>query len=173
VGVGADPLVNAPSSRLPSSVVVELMTADDVPRVVAIERAAFESPWSAGQFLHELKIPFSRLRVARSAGDPTAVVGYACWWVIGDEVELQNLAVLAAERGRGIGRVLAEVVIDDAARSGARVVRLEVREGNHEARGLYDSLGFVPCGVRRNYYGRGADAIVMERVLGGDATAQG
>ena len=165
--------MSGPSSGGPSGVVVEPMTADDVPRVIEIERAAFESPWSAGQFLHELKIPFSRLRVARRTGDLRAVVGYACWWVIGDEVELQNLAVPAAERGRGIGRVLAEAVIDDAARSGARVVRLEVRDGNREARGLYDSLGFAPCGVRRNYYGRGADAIVMERRLAADATAQG
>ena len=161
------------SGSAPSGVVVEPMRADDVPRVVEIERAAFESPWSAGQFLHELKIPFSRLRVARSTGDRCAVVGYACWWVIGDEVELQNLAVLAAERGRGIGRVLAQVVIHDAGQSGARVIRLEVRDGNREARGLYDSLGFVPCGLRRNYYGRGDDAIVMERLLASDATRQG
>jgi ribosomal-protein-alanine N-acetyltransferase len=143
------------------------MTPEDVPRVVEIERAAFESPWSAGQFLHELKIPFSRLRVARVADDGRAVVGYACWWVIGDEVELQNLAVIAGERGSGIGRLLAEVVIDDAKRSGACKVRLEVREGNDHARRLYDSLGFTPSGLRRNYYGRGHDAIVMELALAG------
>jgi len=40
---------------------------------------------------------------------------------------------------------------------------LEVRRENAEAIALYRSFGFTERGVRRNYYGRGQDAIIMSR----------
>lgn len=165
--------MNQRGSSPPLDIVIEPMSADDVPRVVEIERLAFDAPWSPGQFLHELKIPFSRSRVVCRVSDGRRIVGYACWWLIGDEVDLQNLAVLPEERRSGIGRALVEAVIDDALASGARRIILEVRAGNDGARKLYDSFGFLPCGVRRNYYGRGEDAIVMARALSSAATSQG
>ena len=42
-------------------------------------------------------------------------------------------------------------------------VFLEVAADNAAARGLYDSAGFVPCGVRPDYYGPGRDALVLRR----------
>ncbi len=139
------------------------MVEADLHQVMEIERLAFPSPWTAGIFLHELKLPFSRLRLARSATKNRALVGYVCWWTIGDEVHILNLAVHPAHRRSGIGRALVQVVLDDAVAHGATSVSLEVRRGNLAALELYRSLGFSKSGVRRNYYGRGEDAIVMSR----------
>ena len=52
-------------------------------------------------------------------------------------------------------------VVEEARAGGARVVTLEVRRENSAARSLYRKLGFVDAGLRRNYYGRGEDAIIM------------
>ncbi len=90
---------------------------------------------------------------------PECVAGFAvARRVAGDESELLNLAVDTAFRRRGIARrLLAELI----SRSPG-TLWLEVRESNCGARKLYESLGFVQSGWRRNYYADcGESAIVM------------
>ena len=46
-------------------------------------------------------------------------------------------------------------------------ILLEVRESNTAARSLYDSLGFRPVGVRKNYYKNPVEnAILMDLRIG-------
>jgi ribosomal-protein-alanine N-acetyltransferase len=116
-------------------------------------------------FLHELKLSFSRLHLARSNNGQRRLLGYVCWWVVGDEVHILNLAVHPDARRGGTGRALVQRVLDDAAVHRAGSVSLEVRRDNQPAAALYRSLGFTESGVRRNYYGQGEDAIIMERRL--------
>ncbi|MGH7278103.1 MAG: GNAT family N-acetyltransferase, partial [Candidatus Rokuibacteriota bacterium] len=79
-----------------------------------------------------------------------------------------NIAVDPARRRHGFGRTLLQGVIEDARRRGLRVVALEVRPSNSEARGLYESFGFQVVGRRRGYYyDTGEDALVMEATLSG------
>lgn len=151
----------------------EPMTAADLDAVVEIERRSFPAPWSPGLFLHELRIPFSRLTLARLDDGAGRVVGYVCRWLIGDEVHILNLAVDPDHRRRGIGRALLAHVLDEAAAAGARVATLEVRRGNEAAASLYRRHGFTETGVRRNYYGEGADAVVMSRPVGAAAADRG
>jgi len=139
----------------------ESMTADDLGEVMEIERLAFDSPWTAGLFLHELKLPFSRLIVARTVNGSRKLIGYACWWTVGDEVHIHNLAVHPDYRRGGVGHALVERVLFDAAQHRVRSVSLEVRHDNEAARQLYRSFGFADRGVRKHYYGRGEDAIIM------------
>ena len=163
MGLGADPLV---SGAAPPALVFEPMVAADLPQVLEIERLAFAKPWTAGLFLHELKLSFSRLQLARTANGDRRLLGYVCWWVIGDEVHILNLAVRPDARRGGTGRALVQRVLDDAVASAAGSVSLEVRPENEAALALYRSLGFSQIGRRRNYYGPGEDAIIMERRLG-------
>jgi ribosomal protein S18 acetylase RimI-like enzyme len=57
-----------------------------------------------------------------------------------DEIRVVDIALLAAERGRGFGGRLMREVLDEAAREGV-VVRIHVERSN-PARRLYDRLGF-------------------------------
>jgi ribosomal-protein-alanine N-acetyltransferase len=148
-----------------SALVFQQMLAEDLPQVMELERLAFPNPWTPGLFLHELKLSFSRLLLARGANGIGRLHGYVCWWVVGDEVHILNLAVHPDARRNGTGRALVERVIDDALEHGAASVSLEVRRGNEAAEALYRSMGFNPSGVRRNYYGQGEDAVIMERRL--------
>ncbi len=146
-----------------SPLVFEQMVAADLPQVLELERLAFRNPWTPGLFLHELKLSFSRLHLARTNNGARRLLGYVCWWMVGDEVHILNLAVHSAARHNGTGRALVQHVLDDALAHTAVSVSLEVGRDNRAASALYRSLGFTEAGVRRNYYGQGEDAIIMER----------
>jgi ribosomal-protein-alanine N-acetyltransferase len=149
-----------------SALVFAQMVEADLPQVMELERLAFtEQPWTPGLFLHELKLPFSRLHLARTANGDRRLLGYACWWVIGDEVHILNLAVRPEARRGGTGRALVQRILTDAEGNGAASVSLEVRPENTAALALYHGLGFAQIGRRKNYYAQGEDAIVMERRL--------
>ncbi len=140
------------------------MRAADLDAVMEIERCSFPEPWSAGLFLHELKVPFSQTILARAADNSPDILGYICRWLVGDEIHILNLAVHPDRRRTGVGRALVELTLREAERSETRLITLEVRRENASAIALYRSLGFTESGVRRNYYGRGHDAIIMSRV---------
>ncbi len=141
------------------------MRAGDVAQVAAIERASFAAPWTEAAFRHELELPFSRVLVARLASHPGTVAGFVVRWRVADEVHLLDLAVAEPYRRHGIGRRLATAVVQEARAGGAAFVSLEVAEGNAPARALYADLGFVVTSLRRDYYGPGEHALVMERRL--------
>ena len=146
-----------------ASLVFDPMRVDDLDAVMEIERRSFAEPWSAGLFLHELKVPFSETLLARTQNGSSQVVGYVCRWLVGDEVHILNLAVHPEWRRAGIGAALVERVMREAAARGAKMITLEVRRENVAAIALYRRFGFSESGVRRNYYGRGIDAIIMSR----------
>jgi ribosomal-protein-alanine N-acetyltransferase len=160
------PQFGATSTVAVNSISLSPMQPGDLNAVMEIERRSFPNPWSPGLFLHELKLPFSKTLLARQANGSNTVLGYVCRWLVGDEVHILNLAVGPERRRSGIGRMLVESVIEDAQAHGVNLITLEVRRGNEAAVALYRSFGFKEAGVRRNYYGRGEDAIVMSRVGG-------
>lgn len=135
------------------------MVPEDLAEITRIERSCFPKPWSESVFTQELNNPVSRIWVARSGGK--RILGYICRWLVGAEVHILNLAVDPQARRRGIGRRLLSRVLREARLQGASMVWLEVRRGNSAAYWLYRRAGFVEVGERRNYYGRGEDAVVM------------
>jgi ribosomal-protein-alanine N-acetyltransferase len=142
------------------------MRPQDLRQVLAIERSSFDNPWSSALFLQELRIPFSRILVVRPAGGADEpIVGYLCRWFVADEIHVLNLAVHPAYRGRGLGALLVGAALREAERGRADAVTLEVRRSNEGARRLYAAFGFEEVGVRRNYYGRGEDALIMRLAL--------
>jgi [ribosomal protein S18]-alanine N-acetyltransferase len=139
---------------------------NDLPRIVEIERLGFDHPWSRESFVRELSLPFSRTLVATAVdGMSENLVGYLCRWLVADECHILNIAVHPANRRSGIGARLMETVITEARRHRAALVTLEVRRSNVSARGLYRKLKFEERRLRKNYYGAGEDAIVMELKL--------
>jgi ribosomal-protein-alanine N-acetyltransferase len=142
------------------------MRPQDLRQVLAIERSSFDNPWSSALFLQELRIPFSRILVVRPAGGTDEpIVGYLCRWFVADEIHVLNVAVHPTYRGRGIGALLLGEALREAKRERADAVTLEVRRSNEAARRLYAAFEFEEVGVRRNYYGRGEDALIMRLAL--------
>ncbi len=139
------------------------MVAEDLPEVVAIERASFANPWTGPLFLQELTVGFSRILLACDAEG--RVAGYVCRWIVADEMHVLNVAVDPRERGRGLGAALMREVIAEARGCGADAVTLEVRRSNDAGRRLYERFGFAQIGQRAEYYGRGEDALILRLSL--------
>jgi ribosomal-protein-alanine N-acetyltransferase len=100
--------------------------------------------------------------VVRTAGQP--VVGFCAFWLVVDEIHINNVAILPHLRGQGIGTALMTRVFAEARRLGARRATLEVRASNEGARRLYERLGFFVAGTRRHYYTNPVeDALILWR----------
>ena len=83
-------------------------------------------------------------------------------WLSFEEGEIMNVAVRKEYRRKGVaGRLMKELLSRAEKRGAARFI-LEVREGNLPAIRLYESLGFLHAGRRRNFYSDPAeDALIM------------
>lgn len=140
--------------------------------VMDIERRSYPTPWSERAFLSELTQNAYAHYVVALRG--IRVLGYGGMWLILDEAHVTNLAVLPAERGRGLGdRILTELE-RRAAAGGCRRMTLEVRPTNAVARALYAKHGFVARGRRPGYYSdTHEDAIVMWKDDLGSGEAEG
>jgi ribosomal-protein-alanine N-acetyltransferase len=130
--------------------------------VLLIERQLFApEPWTAHHFWSELGQVDSRHYVV--ALEDGEVVGYAGLCDYPDEAFVQTMAVAPSHQRRGLGAVLLEELLAEAARRRQPRVLLEVRADNPPAQRLYERHGFRRVGVRRGYYPGGVDAWVMER----------
>lgn len=156
--MGSDARPTAADALTPT--VLRPAVADDLPRIVEIERASFSDPWSATAFRTALREERVELLVA-AAGN--GVVGYAVWWCVADEVELANLAVAPEARGRGVGGALLDAAIERGRAEGCEWIHLEVRESNLAGRALYSSRGFAIVGRRRRYYSHPVEDALLLR----------
>jgi ribosomal-protein-alanine N-acetyltransferase len=138
---------------------------EDLAGVMEVDRSSFAKPWTREMYeaeLHNSGISF--IVVLRTP--EWRVAGYCSYWLVVDEVHINNVAVRAECRGRGFGRCLVEYALREGRNRGAARVLLEVRSGNAAARQLYESLGFATIGVRQAYYSDPAeDALVLARDL--------
>ncbi len=120
--------------------------------------------WMAATFWSELAQADTRhYRVALDGAD---VVGYAGLCSYGEEAWVQNIAVRRDVQGRGVGALLLDDLLAEAARRGALHTALEVRADNDAAQRLYARRGFATVAVRRGYYQpSNTDALVMQLEL--------
>ena len=143
--------------------VIEPLSHVDIDDVLALEEAAFTSPWTRAMYLAELEnTGVSYCYLARDT--QRRAVGFCSFWRVLDELHINNLAVLPDLRRAGIGSMLLDFVLKKGVELGARRATLEVRRSNEPARLLYERFGFVVAGVRAAYYSKPVeDALVLWR----------
>lgn len=153
--MNAQPLVHLPCRA---------MQARDVDAVMAIERKAYEFPWTPGNFLDSLAAGYDAELALDTDG---AVAAYQVAMVGVGEMHLLNLTVRPDLQGQGLARQMLARLEDTCRRLALPTLWLEVRPSNARARLLYQRWGFRELGLRRGYYpapqGRREDAIVMRR----------
>jgi ribosomal-protein-alanine N-acetyltransferase len=129
----------------------------DLPAVLAIERRAFQTPWSLAMFVLELSKPSG---ICLAAVRDQRLIGYLVCSRYADVWHLMNVAVTPGVRRRGIASRLMDHLFEEAG-ADARYT-LEVRTSNHGAIAMYERFGFQPAGFRRRYYhDNGEDALIM------------
>ncbi|MDA1367191.1 ribosomal protein S18-alanine N-acetyltransferase [Glycomyces algeriensis] len=134
-----------------------------LPAVAEMETAIFgPEAWSEGLLWTEL----SAGNDYRAVFDGERILGYAGTALNGDELWLNNIAVSAEARRRGVARMLMDDLIARGRGHGVKSVYLEVAVDNVPAQRLYDGYGFYGIGLRKNYYQHtGTDAAVMRMDL--------
>jgi ribosomal-protein-alanine N-acetyltransferase len=147
-----------------AEVVIRQMRVGDVADVVAIERSAYQFPWSEGIFRDCLRVGY----VCRVMTMSRQVMAYGVMSIGAGEAHILNLCVSEPYRCRGVGKRMLTSLIERATVAGMAEAFLEVRPSNTTAIRLYLSMGFEQVGTRRGYYqapsGR-EDAAVLKLAL--------
>lgn len=112
----------------------------------------------------------------KTATDPNAItlfadergraIGLCALRRAADEAEILTIGVASDYRQGGMGRELLSEALSQLPSVVARVF-LEVETTNVAALALYRSLDFAAVGERKDYYGPGRSAVVMERRIEG------
>jgi ribosomal-protein-alanine N-acetyltransferase len=133
----------------------------DLDGVLEVEQESFSSPWTREMYTWELQNPsVSHIYVLRTP--ECAVAGFAAFWLVFDEIHINNIAMRPHYRGTGLGSALLKHILREGIRLGATRATLEVREGNTGARRLYERLGFHVAGIRKRYYSNPEeDALIL------------
>lgn len=145
-------------------VILRQMVGGDVETVSRLERETFSSPWRPDTFRQLVTGNGAEVWVVEIEGE--GVVGYAVFWCVLEHGELANIAVHPGYRGKGLGSLLLDRLIERAEAAGVRNLYLEVRASNERASDLYERRGFLEIGRRRNYYSQPReDARVLMKAI--------
>ena len=132
--------------------------AGDIPAILEIEQECFqEDSFSREQFVY---------LICRSKGT---------FYVVVEQERMIAYVSLLFHAGTRylriysiavhLGQLLMERTIETALECKAAKITLEVKESNTPAIKLYMKNGFIPVGVKPNYYHDGSDAIYMQRPM--------
>ena len=137
------------------------MKAEHVPQVAQLEKICFADPWSEMSIAHELESIWSLWLVAMEDGE---LVGYVGSQSSVDEADIMNVAVNPGWRRQGIAAKLINGLVAQLKNRGIHALMLEVRVTNAPAIALYEKLGFVEVGRRKNYYRNPKeDALILRK----------
>ena len=142
---------------------IRLGTIEDADAIYEIEQQSFSVPWRLESVLAELEGAENKLYMVIC--EENHIVGYAGAWLVYDEGQITNIAVLPSARGKGYGSKLTKQLINECFSRGMHEIFLEVRISNLAALAMYRNLGFSVKGIRKDYYSEPTeDAYIMSLV---------
>ena len=139
---------------------IEAVGAEAAALLAEIHAEAFPAnqAWGASALALMLGLPGHFGLIAIRQDQP---IGFGLARASGPEAEIVTIAVRPMAQGQGVGRLLLDGIMAEAAKLGALELFLEVSEHNAAARALYRSVGAQETGRRRRYYADGTDALVL------------
>jgi ribosomal-protein-alanine N-acetyltransferase len=139
-----------PASQPAGDVRIEPMRRRHVRQVLGIESDVYPRPWTAALFQSELALRDTRAYFVARRG--REIVGYGGLMMTLTDGHITTIAVARDRQRCGIGTRLLTALAHEARARGATALTLEVRLSNRPAQELYRRFGFVPVGVRKDYY---------------------
>ncbi len=137
------------------------MTLEDLAQIENCLNCDFDDFWSASILKSELMGQNKTYIVAKKNEE---IVGFAGFMQNFSEVEIMNIVVKKNCRGRGIGKILLQEIIENAKNHDVQEIFLEVNENNKIARCLYQNMGFAELGKRKNYYKQESAIVMLKKV---------
>ncbi len=138
-------------------------TLEDVSAMMTLEKhAATAAHWSAAQY--QAIFSGTQACIALVLEEQDAIQGFLIVRGVASEWEIENIAIAATSRRRGLGTRLLREFLKTARSRGATAVYLDVRESNTSARRLYEKCAFSENGRRPNYYRDPEEAAILFRL---------
>ena len=125
------------------------LTEEYVDQVCVLEEEAFSMPWHRESFL-EMILNKNACYLVGMLGDEV-VASCGLRNIVGDG-EITNVVTKFSARGKGIGKQMLLRLMKEGSAMGVEAFTLEVRKSNAPAIHLYEKLGFVTEGIRKNFY---------------------
>lgn len=139
--------------------IIKPLTECYVDQVCILEEEAFSMPWHRESFLEMILNKDACYLVG--IVDDKVVASCGLRNIVGDG-EITNVVTASTMRGQGVGRKMLLKLMEEGSEMGVEAFTLEVRKSNVAAIRLYESLGFVTEGIRKNFYEEPKeDALIM------------
>lgn len=135
------------------------MTLKDFEEIKDVLISDFDDFWSKDILKTEILGDNKKYIVAKNKNQ---IIGFAGIMINIDEIEVMNIVVKKSFRGKGIGKILLNKIIEIAKEANKNIF-LEVNENNFVARRLYENVGFEVISVRKKYYNGIDNAIIMKK----------
>ena len=133
------------------------MKKEDIPTIMILEKELFSTSWEEEMFIEEIEKQYAYVTEIKDN-----IIGYICGWKLLDEFNITNIAIASDYQRKGFGKALVQFLMSKLLDEKCFKFFLEVRESNHAAKKLYEKLGFIVIGLRKNYYhSPDEDAIVL------------
>lgn len=143
--------------------IVRSMNVDDLDDIIKIEKDLYKVPWNKEQYKYELEEnEFSYLFVLEH---DKVIVGYYGFWVMFENADITKVSIRREFQGKKLSNILMQDCLKRVALLGCEKINLEVRTNNYRAINLYKKYEFNEVIVRKDYYGKSEDALVLCREL--------
>ena len=143
-------------------ITVRQMEEKDIDSLVIIEEECFSLPWSKKAFQESYVKDYAYFFVAEIDKE---IVGYVGLYKMGNDGYITNIVISSLHRRKGIGYKLMSSVLDFAKRENMEHITLEVRESNIPAIALYEKLGFVKVGIRKDFYEKPVENAIIYQYI--------
>lgn len=127
---------------------IRAMQPRDVDVIAEIEQENYYEPWTHQIIQDCLNVGYQCVVLEQAS----QIVGYTITMQVLDEYHLLNIAIKKNMQNQGLGEKLMQDLIDKAKQNQGKHIFLEVRASNLAARHLYQKLGFIEVGLRKDYY---------------------
>ena len=139
---------------------MQIETLTNASVLFELERNNFEDFYSLSGCKEELSNALKHYFVAKIDDE---CVGYVGILVVENQAELLRIAVNKEHRQKGIGDKLLNFILNFLQKSEILEIFLEVSEKNTNAIRFYEKNNFKHIYTRKNYYGEGNSALIMQR----------
>ena len=148
-----------------------LMNQSDICHVCEIESTSHLHPWSEKNFLDCLEHQYWNYILFQESS-PSQIVGHCIVMPGVEELHLLNISIHPDYRRQMIASRALSAIEEIGNTHHYFKMLLEVRRSNESAIKMYEKLGYVLIGARKDYYPMGKDntflredAFVMEKIL--------
>jgi ribosomal-protein-alanine N-acetyltransferase len=136
---------------------------DDLCRAAAhIHNLCFPRAWASRDIADLLARSGTALLDVVDPSDLKTMHGFLLYRQVAGEAEILTLCVAPSHRRAGFARQLVNALKACLLSNDVKALFLEVEETNRPALRLYETCGFTKIGMRKDYYGKGAHALVMQ-----------